>query len=704
MREQIWVLFFSIFLFMSPALSSASSASGTANNTDPLQLAVQQRIKEKIGVCNGAPVFDNQELERNRRETCNKRIQQESYAEVSAEQIVGMRRHICKGQSPEACSVGAPAGVSQYAMLCKSICTSALPAVWHSRLSRCDAAQACGQDPSALQRQTAIAGCWTGARKVGADKLVTLPQRVVRLMASVNAAIPNALQSAGQGLIGVGAAVSESARDLATLGAYEASLRRLGQEVNTISQTGSNLSAAVKETVEVVEREARVYMLCLQPEDQIKLACALGADLGVRAVEGWALGLGGVRLARWASDALFTKTASGVSVADDIVAQLGKVADDAAPPGAMPASQAATAATSAAGPAVDAALPSWNALPKALTTPLPTPFTEAVVSHPIAQQLREKYGTGSGLGIRIHEYRLEVEGGAKVPLNGEQTQAVFLKKILKEILPDATFIEGTQTATPSFLRRTIEMQVRDPAEIGRRLDWKTVGVEDGTIHMAALKPANPGPAAVGQADLRTAMGLPRDAKIASIYASFYTEAEQVAAMASKVLNQSEGSITILSHASNDGAERLIHHFEHYKKVVVVRSENVGKVRFDPNQRYVIINQTRNVMPYIHQASDYTVVMGASNIYESLNMGVPTFFLRNAANGYHETVWNQITDIGMRTGGGRYYETASDITKAVRAGDLPRPQRPSYTVRDGTGASALDRLMTNISNVVLEGAK
>jgi hypothetical protein len=412
--------------------------------------------------------------------------------------------------------------------------------------------------------------------------------------------------------------------------------------------------------------------------------------LGLKGIEAAALNVGGARLSKWATDALASRSIDGRSMVEEAF-------DDLSPTRVV--DQAPSNAKSVALVAVSSGkAPSWSELPKVISMPLPSRFREALLSHPEIKKLREEFGSGSGMKIYIKSFRNEVESGAMSPRSGEEIQSVFLKKVLGEALPDAQVIgyqEHLAALKIATDHKAITITVEDSAEFGGQIRHDR---GHNVIEMVDLKSVNPGPEAMAKTDLRASMGLPAKSKIASVYASLYSDATDALVLSKDLLKTQSADIVILSHADAKFMDS-VKDIEGLRGIKIVTTSQLESEPIVSGQKYIVINNTRGQMPYVHGVADYAVVAGAANVYEPLNMGIPTFYSRHASNSYEPNAWREITDLAGRTGGGKTFDTTQDIVNAVKKGELNPPQTPSYMIADHSNGSAMDRLFKSLSTAL-----
>lgn len=345
------------------------------------------------------------------------------------------------------------------------------------------------------------------------------------------------------------------------------------------------------------------------------------------------------------------------------------------------------------------ALASWNGLPNPLTFELRRDFVRSLRSHPRIQLLQTQFGTGSNLAFAMNQLRWDVIAGTAEAFDGEIVQSVFLYRVLKSIFTEAQFSEmqnGVHRSLPRHLR-VIEIAVADLAEFGSRDHSRTVPME-------ILKVVNPGPPRVAQALLRRSMRLPQDARIASIYASRYSDRSDIMAALGTILRDNLAQVVVFSKANRfSDVEEIGRIVQENYGIRVLNPEDLAAQPIRAGEQVMILNNTRGRIPYIHGAADFAVTIGSANIVEAPNMGTPSFHFRWAMHRYDQNNWDSQREYSERSGLGHAIQNSNDLIQMVPRVLGTRSTHstsvPVYLIPNATSVRPIDRLVERIERLL-----
>lgn len=324
---------------------------------------------------------------------------------------------------------------------------------------------------------------------------------------------------------------------------------------------------------------------------------------------------------------------------------------------------------------------SWENLPDAYRDPVDPAFLDGLKFHPTFQALRSRYALGEKLA-----FTFEDEFHTVTQLNGAAgIQANFASQVLTAVFPKA--IVG----------------LRDESRITTHMRLWDSGLPDPPkeLDIAVLKSSNPGPAMPPQRELRQRMGLPESAQMASMYVAA-DSAPGARDVLKSLFRENLASMILLSWRSppRSGVLASLHSAMNEQGVKVIQSSDVPRSRFIPGRRYLVINETRGRMPYVHAAADFSIVLGSANIFEA---GLrPIYFQHSPAHGYDFNVWNAGTRRMLATGAGHVITSFMDLPALIRATSGTQGVLREFEVVDEHGLTSIDRLAASIA-VAIETA-
>lgn len=367
---------------------------------------------------------------------------------------------------------------------------------------------------------------------------------------------------------------------------------------------------------------------------------------------------------------------------------------------AMPAAKSRCYLNAFAGAKNLASIPiDWQTAYTGSASELSDQYIQLLETNRVTSELRAKFGDGANTEFVIFPYDPDIEAGHRLPMNGLQAQAVHLKRILKEVFPQSlvrAYRQGESLNEKPSLRRPIFMKVKDSAEKGDEVDWKSAG--DGPlgpiVEMSLLKVTNPGPNVLSKSELRKAFNIPESSRVLSIYASVGTSPSDVQAAIEAATKSTDFDVIIPSSRYwFELRERL----EGLSEADLVRSSRVSLIRL--KKKTIIINETRGKLPEIYTASDAVLVLGSPNVVEPINAGLPTIVFRKAEWSFNQRVWSAQTALVESTGGGYVVDSMDEALVALRGLGLKTPTRKVYEIPNTDGTTPIVRLLTNISNAI-----
>ena len=310
--------------------------------------------------------------------------------------------------------------------------------------------------------------------------------------------------------------------------------------------------------------------------------------------------------------------------------------------------------------------PLFADLPSAASLELPRAGKQMIREHSI-YTLRNSYGDGKGLTFAISHYQPD---GALVNGMGESIQSTFVANTLKEIFPKAKFVGRRQDANA----KAIELMIADRAEMPKTFGLDSTEPGKGllgsapVIDMTVLKPANPVSIGYTKAQLRKTYGVGSDKFAVSLYVQrLETPAAAKQPLVADILGQIESlkkpDIVFLS-AGGGTIESLGNELQEAvsKNYETVRLSSLKPDSLEVGKRYLVLNDLRGKMPYIHCFSDLTFVSGPINLFESLAVGTPTIFLENieSLSGYHVPSFQRLAQQAKDTGGAFGIQSLNDM--------------------------------------------
>ena len=270
------------------------------------------------------------------------------------------------------------------------------------------------------------------------------------------------------------------------------------------------------------------------------------------------------------------------------------------------------------------------------------------------------------------------------------TKFVTLPQLLSQIFPQAIFGSGHAANRVRF-----SLSIADSAESGRPIDCSDATKTSASVEMTILKAANPGPILPDRLALRLAMGLPTVDRIASVYASYWTQDEQSIGAAIEILRAGKADVAILSHSGRPpfGPMPSVP-----ADIAVISSNDLTSVQIAPNRKYLILNETRGKMPFVNRVANFAVVLGSANLFEAINAGTPILFMNQAQDDYNQRAWDTLTDRARATGGARGMGSLGYFRSELER--LPgAPRRRPYEIENASGETPIDQLLVNVAGVM-----
>lgn len=345
----------------------------------------------------------------------------------------------------------------------------------------------------------------------------------------------------------------------------------------------------------------------------------------------------------------------------------------------------------------------WQNATAVSSNTLPQEYRKLILENKIVVELRKENGLGNRLEFNIQHYDPKVERKPETARNGAELQAVYLKQVLSQVFPQS-LIRDYQVDRPlnsTSSRKQIALKVGDSAVTSSTNKAAIAqGLTDKSlVEMGLLKSANPGPEVAPKSKIREAFNIPNDAKVVSVYGSARTYSDEVSSFVIRLLRLDEVDTVIVS---SNHYEAIRYQLSRRRLKDVYFADSDDYLPTTSSAKTVIINETRGMLPVVHAASDKAIVLGSPNIIEPINVGVPTIVYRQAEDNFDQSIWNKQTELIAATGGGHVASSIHEAIDFLEDPKLSKPKRKTYEVVDSDGATAIDRLMTNIAEAMRSG--
>ncbi len=260
----------------------------------------------------------------------------------------------------------------------------------------------------------------------------------------------------------------------------------------------------------------------------------------------------------------------------------------------------------------------WEDLPSALRPHWSSEAAAAVLEHPRARDLKQKYNDGTGLV-------LAVEHGDSANVTGWSIQAGLLRDVLALLFPKAKFVKFSEAVGKEGVTRfSLSDQILNTGQIAGTLSLRSVD-------MTLLKMLNPGPKPISRGALRRQMKLPPSARVGSVYIGKNLKESAAIDAVKDLFKKGSADIVVLSdqggYATSEAAAAMRRGLRG-QNVRVLNSSDLAKdsVALEEGKKYLIVNETRGRLPYVHAAADFSLILAEGNLFESITAGVPTYFL------------------------------------------------------------------------------
>jgi hypothetical protein len=350
--------------------------------------------------------------------------------------------------------------------------------------------------------------------------------------------------------------------------------------------------------------------------------------------------------------------------------------------------------------------------PSTVAQDLPDDYLAALRSEPRFERLQQEYRHGRGLTIHIPNYSPEREmAGRFGGLSGEDIQAHFMARVVKELLPEAEIRGGHIRSGPSG---QIELKIVDAAESG---DLGSRGAQLGRdLQMFDIKMANPGGIRLNRDDVRQALGLTDQHRVVSLNNSFYNRRESVFGLVDQVFKGAprEGAVVILSRGSAFGDIEVDALTRSFPRAVILKLSQLDGRPLPADRQVILINNTKGQMNAVYAASDLNVAAGAINMSEPIRQRTPTLFFSAVdeagahmpyLHDYAPAVYERMARVAEATGGAQRVESARDLSQAVRQAleRPPRAQLEPYLASDpDSGVTPISGMLRGLERALDHG--
>ena len=486
------------------------------------------------------------------------------------------------------------------------------------------------------------------------------------------------------------------------------------------------------EIYNVAVHEAGDFFSCLKTEEQVRVVCNMALnflpnELLVKILSKVPLAaeetakIAALTAKALGKDALAAKVPPTITVAGKTVPTTTalatattavQTADQAASPAAaaVKAAPKAVSETKAVEPAAKtplaaAAAPAKgiDSIPTAAKYPLPAHFKEALAQNDSIKQLQSTYGTGKNLNFRVLPDVDEFEKTGAMregtfAQKGEQMQAIFTRKVLHDLFPDAK-ISGSGTDP------AIVLEVTDSVEQGKKASLGTPMLKQ--LQMADLKMANPGVGEIDRQSVRAALGIPATSKVVSLNNSVYNRGDQIVNLV-EAIGRSHPDIEIVNVAVSEARLSSIE-AELIAKNPGYRVMRVSKLDGRPlpqADHVILLNDTSGKMHSIYAASDVNVAAGAINLAEPLLAKTPTvFFDENSSymHDYDSGTFKKMADQAKKTGGAESINSLGQLedklTPYLNGNKHPEIQPPYQVSTKPSEQTPLERFATSLKDQV-----
>ncbi len=231
---------------------------------------------------------------------------------------------------------------------------------------------------------------------------------------------------------------------------------------------------------------------------------------------------------------------------------------------------------------------------------------------------------------------------------GEGMQGVFLKNVLKTVFPRAAVRAIKYQEKNDRAPLAVHFTIRDSAEINRE-----TSDPDFTVEMIDIKPANIRWRLGERARMRNQIGLDQNRKVAHVYLrrpwtindhgdqqldpDLETVAKEIVKHGVDDVIFSSTEFDIDFTATLKQLETVVPEIHTlFKEIRPVSGLLEGNVSNESRTLY--LNDTRGRMSDFHAISDFTLIMGPINFFESLQTGTETFVLINSSIAEEYAPW------------------------------------------------------------------
>lgn len=339
----------------------------------------------------------------------------------------------------------------------------------------------------------------------------------------------------------------------------------------------------------------------------------------------------------------------------------------------------------------------FNQLPSVAHLPLSENTKQTIREHPIYDYLEKHRNENKGIHLIRNPHS---SPNADQPIEhtnfGEDIQIQFLQQVL----------DYAAEADEKSDRTLLPVQVVDTGEIAHTYtEFSALGSERRPdFKMQDLKTSNPSGEVIPKTQLRSALGIPSDRPVVSLYGSAgltaggLTRQNEVKGALDKIT--ANGGIIFLSYGGKDVEPSTIATLQKtMPDYTVIPLSKAGTLTYKTFKKLIIVNDLIGKLPYVHAVSDMSIINGPINPYESLSVQTPTVIManENIQGNYSTADFNQSLNRAQRSGGVQLATTQQDIIQAYATREQRREIQAPHTLRANSDGRnylqvTLDRLL------------
>ncbi len=254
-----------------------------------------------------------------------------------------------------------------------------------------------------------------------------------------------------------------------------------------------------------------------------------------------------------------------------------------------------------------------RALTSVVELPLHPQIAETLKGHSLSEYLRSL----SNLIVFIpHLY--------SKGLSGWKIQATYLSKILKAANPNIKFTNQPAQANVKF-------QIKDSFYFGNMSKYN----KNETLNINLLKITNAPKLEVSSSKIRKYFGFEPKHRVVNLYQKVFgiTNSQLPRKILSELM-KSEFNVFIVCR-DTDTVKEMSSQFSRVIKLSKMLKTDLPQ---SADEKILVINDLSGVMPYVHAASDVSIVSGSINQFEALNVFTPTLILASEAT-FTQPYWD-----------------------------------------------------------------